>query len=199
MRHRLRSRASAILLLLFVFLAGPAQAHPGHDGAATFWSGLLHPLTGLDHLVAMLAVGLWSAFGASGPTARSALALPLLFVGGAILGTALGLTGALDGRIEMAVTGSLIALGAALLVATRAGRATALLLVALCGLLHGGAHGRELAASFAGDALFGFLLGTGLLHALGAALMALVPAARRRLALAGAGGGLAVTGLWLLA
>ena len=194
MRHRLSSLAPA--MLLFVLFSGAAQAHPGHDVVATFWSGLLHPLTGLDHLLAMLAIGLWSAFRAPRPV----LQLPLLFVAGAALGTCLGLAGVVDGRVEIAVAASLIPLGAALLMKMRAGRIAALIAVALCGLLHGGANGRELAQGLStSDAFAGFLFGTALLHGLGAALMLRLPAARRSLVLGAAGGGLGVAGVWMLA
>lgn len=192
MRHRFQSLAPAMLLLVLVVFSEAAQAHPGHDLVGSFRSGLLHPLTGLDHLLSMLAIGLWSAFRAPRPT----LELPLVFITGAALGTGLGLAGVVDGRIDIAVAASLIPLGAALLMKARAGRIAALSAVALCGLLHGGAHGRELAQ---GGAFAGFLVGTALLHGLGAALMLRLPAARRGLALAGAGGGLAVAGAWMLA
>ena len=197
MRHRLHVIAPATLLLLGLF-AGAAQAHPGHGTSADFWSGLLHPMTGIDHLLAMFAVGFWSAFRGPGP-ARSALTLPLLFVCGAVLGTGLGLAGWFDGRIEIAVAASLLPLGAALLTGVRGSQGVALVVVALCGVLHGAAHGRELAQSASIAALAGFLLGTALLQGIGAGLSRVVPGARRRYAVGGVGGGLAAAGVWLLA
>ena len=203
MRNRRPSLAPALLLLLpLVLFSEVAQAHPGHDGLASFFSGLLHPLTGLDHLLAMFCVGLWAAPRRSLLEFRTALTLPLVFVACASLGTGLGLAGLLDARIEMVVAGSLLPLGLALLCGLRVEQGLALCLIAVCGVVHGGAHGRELASAASaasGEVVAGFLIGTALLHAAGAGLALAVPRARQRLVLASAGGGLSAAGLWLLA
>ena len=195
MTRRLRLPAT----LLAVLYAGIAAAHPGH-GDLAFFTGLLHPLTGLDHLLAMLAVGLWA--GLRDPQAGSspsALLLPGLFVTGAALGTALGLAGVLHASIETAVAASLLPLGMALLLGADRRHPLALLGIALCGLFHGGAHGNELAGVGGTGAIAGFLGGTALMHAAGVVVSRVLPSSCRRPALAGYGAGLAAAGAWLLA
>ena len=130
MRHHLQSLAPAALLILLVLFGGSVQAHPGHGGLAGFGSGALHPFTGVDHLLAMLGIGLWSALRGNGVSLR----LPLWFVAGAALGTALGFAGLFDERIEIVLAASLIPLGVALLANLRGEHVLALCLVAVCGL-----------------------------------------------------------------
>ncbi|TDU32211.1 urease accessory protein [Panacagrimonas perspica] len=185
-------------LILALAFAGMAQAHPGH-GDTRFFTGLLHPVTGLDHVLAMLAVGLWAGLRDRAATAASALVLPGLFVASAALGTALGLAGLFNASIETAVAASLLPMGIALLCGVRSHHLVTLTLVPLCGVFHGGAHGAELAGLAGAGAITGFLLGTALLHAAGVAVALALPSTRRRLAIAGYGGGLAAASLWLLA
>jgi urease accessory protein len=191
---------TSLLLCSLLLFTGAAQAHPGH-GETLFWSGLLHPLGGVDHALAMLAVGLWSA--RREPTGtRALLTLPILFIGGACLGIVWGmvwdLAGGMDGRVETALAVSLLPLGLALMAGLRGNHRIALFLVPVCGLLHGAAHGNEwLGQPLAGVA--GFLLGTALLHAAGAASMRALSPARRHLGAAGMGAGLTASALWLLA
>lgn len=195
MRHHLQSLAPAALLILLVLFGGSVQAHPGHGGLAGFGSGALHPFTGVDHLLAMLGIGLWSALRGNGVSLR----LPLWFVAGAALGTALGFAGLFDERIEIVLAASLIPLGVALLANLRGEHVLALCLVAVCGLLHGAAHGREFAGAHRSMAFAGFLTGTVVLHVAGAALALALPRSRRPIAIASSGAGLAAAGLWLLA
>lgn len=192
------SRLRLPVLLLAALFAGAVQAHPGH-GDTSFFTGLLHPLMGLDHLLAMLAIGLWAGLRDPQATRGSAALLPVLFVTGAALGTGLGLAGVFDAGIETAVALSLLPLGFALLLGLRSKHLLALIGVPLCGIFHGGAHGAELSGIAGAGAISGFLLGTALLHAAGVAVSLAVPASRRRLALAGYGGGLAAASVWLLA
>lgn len=194
MTHRLRVPT----LLLAVLFAGAAQAHPGH-GDTSFFTGLLHPLTGLDHLLAMIAVGLWAGLRDPQASHASTVLLPSLFVAGAALGTALGLCGLFNAAIETAVAASLLPLGVALLLGLRSRHLVALIGVPLCGIFHGGAHGAELSGLAGASAITGFLCGTALLHAAGAAVSLALPLSRRRLAVAGYGGGLAAASVWLLA
>lgn len=189
----------ATLLMLLAALGGAAHAHPGHAVFPGFWSGVLHPMSGLDHLLAMVVVGLWSALRDRRDGAGSVLELPMLFVGAAALGTALGLAGAFDIRIEAAVAVSMVLLGLTLLHGVRGAGPVSMILVGTSGLLHGGAHGHQLGDATGLAATIGFLVGTATLHAFGAAVGSLLPRARGRFALAGAGGGLAAAGLWLLA
>lgn len=186
--------------LVCMLSAGSAWAHPGH-GEPDFVSGLLHPLTGLDHLLAMLAIGLWAGWRRSAPhlSARASLALPGLFVMGAALGTGLGLAGLFGPSIEIAVAASLLPLGAVLLLRWVGPDIAALPLALVCGTLHGAAHGAELAGLGTATAITGFLLGTTLLHAAGLGAALTVPQRFRGPAMASAGSGIAAAGLWLLA
>lgn len=158
------------LLGLAALLPVWALAHTGLDGGAHhargFVAGLLHPLTGADHLGAMLSVGLWSAL-----TARRLWVTPLAFVSMLLVGTLIGLAGLRLPAVEPMIAVSLLVLG--LLVATRthAPAALAVALVGLFAVFHGVAHGSELA----GDAsiwptLAGMLLCTVALHVTGLGL-----------------------------
>lgn len=142
--------------------ATPALAHPGHPGHETLgaWAGFIHPFTGLDHLLAMLAVGLWAAL--RGGTAR--LTWPATFLAAMAFGF---VAPQLDpSLLEGGVLGSVVLLGA-LTAANVAGRERlGLAVVALAGALHGMAHAADVGQANAGFEL-GMLAATGLLHAAG--------------------------------
>ncbi len=160
---KLARTLTPILLCLY---AGAASAHTGHHAATGFTSGLTHPLSGLDHLLAMIAIGLWAAQQGG----RTLWAVPSAFVGTMILGGALALTGLALPHVETGIAASVLVLG--LLVATRqrwhvgGGMAIA----ALFALFHGYAHGLEMPQA-ASPALYavGFVLATATLHAVGIA------------------------------
>ena len=124
----------------------------------------MHPFTGLDHLVAMLAVGVWSALAAAQPGWRSLAAAPLSFAALLWIGALLALGGASLPAVEPMIATSLLVLG--LLVATRRALPTpaGMALVGGFALFHGAAHGAELAGP---AALAGMVLATGLLHGAG--------------------------------
>lgn len=160
------ARGTAALTL--AALAGAAQAHTGHDTSSLF-AGLAHPF-GLDHLLAMVAVGLWSVFAL--PAGR-AWRGPATFLLALVLSAALGVAGVTLPGLERAISASVLVFGALLVLAVRPApslpAALGLGLVALAASLHGLAHGAETPAggSFAGYAP-GFLLSTAVLHAGGA-------------------------------
>ena len=147
----------AVGLLL---LAGGAHAHTGHD-TSTLVSGLVHPL-GLDHLLAMLAVGLWSVRAL--PTQR-AWQGPALFMLALAAGAVLALLGVQVAMLEQLIALSVVLFGAMLMMSVHKVPAMlGLVAVALSALAHGMAHGAEAPASgFAGYAL-GFLATTAVLH-----------------------------------
>lgn len=144
----------------------------GADAGASFLQGALHPLTGLDHLAAMVSVGLWSALTSTGASGnkRSVWTAPAAFAATLLIGALLGLGGLSLPGIEPMIAASLLVLG--LLVSTRtalpslAGGA----LVAVFALFHGLAHGAELSGGHAAAALAGMVLSTAALHAAGIAL-----------------------------
>ncbi|MBO9513863.1 MAG: HupE/UreJ family protein [Variovorax sp.] len=162
-------RSSALALLIALPLA--AGAHTGVDAHHHhgFAAGFLHPLTGADHLAAMVAVGLWSAL-----AARRAwpdlLWAPLGFAAMLLAGALAGLAGIGLPAVEPMIAASLLVLG--LLVATqrRLPAFAAASLVGVFALFHGAAHGQELAADAAAPMLAGMLAATVLLHATGVAI-----------------------------
>ncbi len=149
-------------------LSGAALAHPGHSEAASFFAGFAHPLSGLDHLLAMLAVGVWAAQSGG----RSAWRLPLTFVAAMLAGAGLGLSGVSVPGVEPMIAASVLVLG--LLVALRVplrAQATGTALIAAFAVFHGIAHGAGVPAGSALAAyIAGFALATAVLHALGVRL-----------------------------
>jgi urease accessory protein len=175
----------ALILLAALLAPLPALAHTGVGTVAGFAAGALHPLSGLDHLAAMVAVGLWAAL--SGGAAR--WLLPLGFLGGMAAGGALGLLGVALPMAEGGILASLLVLGALVGAAARLPAAVAVPVVALFGLAHGHAHGTEMTAG--ADALAyaaGFLAVTALLHAAGLLAGIRLAGARARIALRLGGG-----------
>ncbi len=142
--------------------ATAAQAHPGHGLAGGLAGGFVHPFTGLDHLLALLAVGLWAAQQGG----RAAWGLPAAFLATMAAGFALALAGVSLPAVEPVAAASVLVLGLAVGSAVRAPLAGALLVGAF-GLWHGYAHGGELAAGAAGPALAGMLAASATVQALG--------------------------------
>jgi len=168
----MRHNASKTLALIAMLLPLAASAHTGADGGVHhgFTTGFLHPLTGADHLAAMVAVGLWSAL-----AARRAwpdlLWAPLAFAGMLLVGALMGLAGVQLPAVEPMIAASLLVLG--LLVATRIHlpAAAAAAVVGVFAVFHGVAHGYELASEDgAALTLAGMVGATALLHLAGIAL-----------------------------
>ncbi len=174
--------------------SGTAMAHGGHDHVHGLIAGLAHPLGGIDHLVAMVGVGLFA--GMLGGAAR--WQLPLAFVVAMTLGAVAGIAGLGSGvPIEQAIALGVLALGLAIAFAARLRPALAIALVAACAVFHGHAHGAELPLQ--ADALTyiaGFVASTALLHLAG---LGLAQVLRARDAASGAarmtGGAIALAGL----
>jgi urease accessory protein len=155
-------------LTLFVLaVAAPvawAHGQGAHTHDAALIAGLLHPFSGFDHLLAMVAVGLWAA--QQGGRAR--WVLPLSFVGAMAIGTVFGVMGFALPGIEAGIALSVLALGLFVAIRSRMVLPLAALLTGTFALFHGLAHGQEmpLAASPWGFGL-GMLAATALLHAAG--------------------------------
>lgn len=160
--HGLSSRL--MLLVGVLAIPGLAHAHPGHENMSGLVSGLGHPLFGLDHLLAMLAVGLWGA--QLGGKAR--WLLPVLFVGVMLAGGSLAMLGLSVPAVEPGIIASVVVLGLFLLWARQVPLAVSAALVSVFALFHGVAHGAEmpLEASAMTYAL-GFAVATAGLHMLG--------------------------------
>lgn len=146
----------------------PALLAVFHDtsGAGGFASGFMHPLTGADHALAMIAVGLWGA-----QLGRPALvALPVAFPLAMACGAALGFSGVELSAVETCIALSAILLGVAVMIEARLPLWMAFSLVAGFAIFHGYAHGTELPEGEDGLRYsIGFVLSTGLLHAVGIA------------------------------
>ena len=187
-------RLSRPLAGLLCLLPLAAQAHVGAPHDHGFLAGFAHPLGGLDHLLAMVAVGVWSAQQGG----RALWALPVAFVTMLLAGGALGIAGVELPYIEQGIQMSLLVLGLAVVLSLRVAPAIGALLVGGFALFHGHAHGSEMAAGTAALAYCaGFALATGALHALGiAGTLALARNARARLFERIAGAGVALAGGW---
>ena len=184
-RLPLRPLASLALLAAFALAAPLAQAHEGAGLAGGFMSGFAHPLLGWDHVVAMLAVGLWGAF----LGAPALWLLPVVFPLVMAAGGALGVLGVPLPAVEIGIAVSAIALGGVVAGALRPPLWVAALLVALFAIFHGHAHGTELPPGQSGLAYsIGFVAATGCLHGVGI-LVGVAhrwPAGRKALRFAGA-------------
>ncbi|WXL27012.1 HupE/UreJ family protein [Ectopseudomonas mendocina] len=188
-------RSTSLLGLTLLLSPALAFAHPGHEQHAGLLAGLTHPLFGLDHLLAMLAVGLWAAQ----QSGAARWALPLTFVCSMLVGGLLGFAGVEIPLMETGIAASVLAFGLLVAVAIRLPMAIALSLTALFALTHGVAHGLELpdASSPWGYAI-GFVAATAALHGCGYLLVRLLPQAAAPLVRI-LGAVTALSGAWLLA
>ncbi|MSO91958.1 MAG: HupE/UreJ family protein [Rhodospirillales bacterium] len=190
---------STIVLAVVLLATGPAAAHT-FGGAADggFYEGFIHPFLGLDHMLAMVAVGLWAAH--LGGSAR--LRVPATFVTVMAAGGIVGAAGISISFVEAAIALSVVALGGLVMARVRMPLAAGMALVGAFAIFHGHAHGAEIpdAASPAVYAL-GFALATAVLHGVG--LTAGIVLGRTQdaagiRALRIAGGGIATAGVFLL-
>lgn len=149
-----------------MLIAGTAQAHTGGGDQGGFVSGFTHPLFGWDHVVAMVAVGLWGAF----LRAPAIWLLPIIFPVVMAFGGALGVAGVPLPAVETGIALSGVILGLLVAFAVRAPLWVAAVIVGSFAIFHGHAHGTELpeAVSPYSYAL-GFVVATGLLHLAGIA------------------------------
>jgi urease accessory protein len=146
------------------FAPSPAFAHTGHGAASGLVHGFVHPVAGLDHLLAMVLVGML-AFQSGG---RALYALPLSFVVLMAAGGALGMAGIDIPFVETGIALSIIVFGLALAFRAKAPVFAGVALTGLFAVFHGHAHGAEMPADASGFAYgAGFILATALLHAAG--------------------------------
>ncbi|MFI4964117.1 MAG: HupE/UreJ family protein [Caulobacterales bacterium] len=176
-------------------LAGPALAHTGTGLPGGFTSGFLHPLSGFDHLLAMVSVGIWGAF-----LGRPLLiALPVIFPTVMAVGGALGMANVPLPRVELGIAVSVLVMGGVIAFAYRAPVWLACLIVGVFAIFHGYAHGRELpsAADPIGYSV-GFVLATGMLHVFGIGIGVLNNRPTGVVATRSLGALIAVTGVFFL-
>jgi urease accessory protein len=154
----------ALTLLVLVLGSGAAFAHPGHGAAASFAAGVAHPLSGLDHIAVMVAVGLWAALKGG----RALWVWPAAFVGVMLIGGALGMAHVAVPLVEPGILASVVALGLMVALAVDLPVAAGAAIVAVFALLHGHAHGSEVAETLSGaEYMAGFAFATVTLHGVG--------------------------------
>lgn len=191
-RFRLPAAAGGVLLTI---LGLPAEAHllnASHAGAV---QGFAHPFSGLDHILAMVAVGLWAA-----QIGRRALwVLPLAFPLAMAAGGLLGMSGVTVPGIETGIAASVALLGLLIALAAKPQLPVAVGLVALFALFHGHAHGTELPAA-ASPLLYGlgFVAATAILHLIGLGIGQILKLPQGQLAVRAGGAGIAAAGAFLL-
>jgi urease accessory protein len=188
---RMQRLATAGGAAVAVFAPAPVLAHVGDATPAGFVDGLLHPMLGIDHLVAMVAVGVLAVL------VRRPVAVPAAFVVGLLAGAGAGLAGVASPLGESAIALSVLVLGLAVAAATALRVEVAIAGVALAGALHGNAHGLEAPATRPALFVVGFVVATVALHIAGGAVGVGV---RHRPALRSAvAGAVAAAGLGLVA
>ncbi|MET3598800.1 urease accessory protein [Martelella mangrovi] len=158
-----RAGLSAGLLLA---AAAPAFAHLNPAEHGSFMAGFSHPLFGADHILAMVAVGIWAAMIGG----RAMLIVPATFVITMGIGFALALGGASLPFVEPAILASVVGLGLLVALAVKVPTPVSAAVVAVFALFHGFAHGTELGGAGAVTFGLGFMAGTALLHAAGVGL-----------------------------
>ena len=144
--------------------AGPAFAHPGHGG-----DGFLHPFTGMDHMLAMVGVGMWAWLLSARKRAATFL-VPASFMVMMALGAAAGFAGIKLPLAEAAILASVFLLGGLVMAAVRLPSATAMIVVGLFAVFHGYAHAAEAPLAGPGGYMLGFLAATAVLHGVGLGL-----------------------------
>lgn len=149
------------LASLLVMAAGPALAHPGHES-----SGFAHPFTGLDHLLAMVGVGVWASLLATRRPAAAFL-VPAAFVGMMLAGAGAAFAGIKVPLVEASIAASVLILGGLIAAAMRLPSAAAMAVAGLFAVFHGYAHAIEAPATDAGLYVLGFVLATTFLHMAG--------------------------------
>ena len=155
-----------LLALMFVLVAR-LEAHVQSGQAAGFFTGLKHPISGLDHVLAMIAVGLWGAQLGSPAVWMLPVAFPMMMAFGGFI----GLVGLPLPGVEIGIAMSAVLLGTVVARESRPSLAVAVLLVAFFAIFHGHAHGTELPKGQSGLTYsIGFVIATGCLHGVGIAI-----------------------------
>ncbi|EEQ95494.1 HupE/UreJ family protein [Brucella intermedia] len=192
-------RTFLLAAALFSVMASPAFAHLNPAEHGSFAAGFTHPLSGADHILAMVAVGLW----ASMLGGRALIAVPLSFVGVMLLGFVAALSGVPIPYVEPVILASVIVLGLLVAVAFRASTPAAALIVGFFAFFHGYAHGGEIGGAAFLSYGAGFALATALLHAagigVGLAAGRALQGSGGQMAMRVAGGFAALSGLYLMA
>jgi urease accessory protein len=196
----MHSSATRFLTAVFLLAASStAFAHPGHD-VSGFAAGLMHPFSGLDHLLAMVAVGLWAVQGSGKESiGRKVWLLPATFMTMLAVGAGIAMWWQALPLVEAGIATSVLVLGLLIALSLQLPATLSVAITALFGLMHGYAHGLELPQSAApAEYALGFLAATAALHLTG---ITAGLATRRHPALLSRllGSAIAVSGAYLLA
>lgn len=169
---------------LLVLGASPALAHPGHALTDSFAAGVAHPFSGLDHIAVMIAVGLWAALKGG----RALWIWPAAFVGVMLVGGALGMAHVAVPFVEPGILASVVVLGLMVALAVDLPVAVGAVIIGAFALLHGHAHGTEVAENIGGiEYMAGFAVATATLHLVGIGFAQLMASAQLRPAIRVAG------------
>lgn len=162
-------RRLSLSAAIFTAAAAPAFAHLDPQAHGSFMAGFSHPLFGMDHILVMVAVGLWAAQISQAGSRKALWIVPAAFVGTMAIGFVLALSGIELPFVEPAILASVIALGLLVAIAVRLPTAACAAIVAVFALFHGHAHGGELGSAGAFRFGIGFVIATALLHLAGIA------------------------------
>jgi len=190
------SVAPLVILAAGLLLAPlTALAHVEGGVAGGFLSGFSHPISGLDHVLAMVAVGLWGAQLGAPAIWLLPVAFPIMMAFGGLL----GLSGVELPAVELGIALSAVMLGALILGAVRLPLAAALLVVGFFAVFHGHAHGTEMTPGQSAILYsIGFVIATGLMHGLGIGIGLIQRWDAGQIALRGAGSIVMAGGLFFL-
>ena len=193
----MKRAAVTTFVIFFVFAPAAALAHPGHDGGGGLLHGFVHPLTGIDHVLAMIAVGVLAA----GYGGRALWLVPMSFLVAMAAAGAIGMAGIPVQIVEAGIGLSVVVLGLMIAFQFKPPTLVATVVVGFFALFHGYAHGSEMPNGLAGLSLAaGFLIATALLLGAGVGIGLIVQrrTLSRRLFQAG-GGVIALVGVAVLA
>jgi urease accessory protein len=189
------SRLTFGTLATLLAAALPAAAHPGHGPMLGFAAGVQHPLSGLDHLLAMVAVGLWAGLCGG----RREWLWPATFVSSMVAGGVIGMSAVVAIPVEPAILASVLVLGLATALSLRAPPVLGGMLIAVFGLAHGYAHGTEMPHTAHGLGFAaGFTMTTTMLHMMGVLAAAGLRQSRLDFVARFAGGGIVIAGIGLI-
>jgi len=160
------TKRTTLAAILFLAAAMPAYAHVGTGSTSSFAAGFAHPVSGLDHMTVMVAVGLWAALKGG----KAIWAWPLAFVGVMLVGAALGMLNVPVPFVEPGILASVVTLGLLVALAIDLPVSAGVAIIGLFALFHGHAHGTEVPENAGGlDYMAGFAVATALLHGIGIA------------------------------
>ncbi len=194
----MKPRTPIAALAMLALSAGPAFAHLDPGAHGSFMAGFTHPLFGLDHVLAMVAIGLWAAMLGG----RALWAVPAAFVGVMLAGFLAAMAGLPLPFVEPAILASVVAIGLLVALAVPVPAGLGMAVVGFFALFHGHAHGGEIGEATTAGYAAGFALATALLHAAGVAAglgaARLFSGGAGRLLTRAAGGMTAAAGVWLM-